>query len=152
MIFGYNWHQKWAQEVKVQLSCLGFIHGHSLRDEIRLLANNFALTQAKNCVGQIESYFLWRKVYFELERTCDVLSFAGQKIRIDSILESTYHSLESTHISKRNRLKLNLFTLLIANGIISTLVNSELTRVNSNIRPWWWDLSIIIKCTFYNLD
>ena len=50
-------------------------------------------------------------------------------------LESTCHSLESTHISKRNRLKGNLITLLMVNGIVSTLVNSELFRVNSNIQP-----------------
>ena len=42
------------------------------------------------------------------------------------------------YISKRNRLKWNLFTLLVVNWIVSTLVNSELTKVNLNIRPWEW--------------
>ena len=64
------------------------------------------------------------------------ISSPGQKIRIYSILESTCHSLESTHISKRNRLKLNLFTLLIANGLYRLLsIPNRLEYIDSNIRP-----------------
>ena len=89
------------------------------------------------------SQFIFLRICWKISWDCSRLSFvsmhwswSGQNIRIYSILESTCHSLESTHISKRNRLKLNLFTLLIANGMESTLVNSESTLVNSNIRPW----------------